>query len=353
MRTWLVTGGAGFIGSTFIKLLLSQHTMDRVINVDSLTYAGNLSNLEEIEAFDRYQFEKGDICDTQFVNLLFEKYDINYVVNFAAESHVDRSIDRPEQFLTTNIIGTQVLLEVSKNSWKLNRDDKYSREYISDRKFVQISTDEVYGSADKGELFVESTNLSPNSPYAASKAGADLVVLAYYKTYGMPINITRCSNNYGAYQFPEKLIPLMIQNALIDRELPVYGDGLQVRDWIHVSDHCRAIETVVLNGVIGEIYNIGANQEFANIEVINNILEYLNKDKKLTMYIKDRLGHDRRYAIDSTKIKEELGWEPMLNFHEGLKATIEWYRQNQLWLEKIKDESYRDYYMKMYGGIKF
>lgn len=349
MRTWLVTGGAGFIGSNFIKLLLSIYKEDNVINLDSLTYAGNLDNLRDVDFSDRYKFVKGDICDRECVSSLFSKYDIHYVINFAAESHVDRSIEGPEQFLKTNVIGTQVLLEVSKKYWKLNQTDKYCTKYLPDRKFVQISTDEVYGSAEYGNLFTEMTSLSPNSPYAASKAAADLTVLAYFKTYGLPINITRCSNNYGSHQFPEKLIPLMIQNALEDKELPIYGDGLQIRDWIHVTDHCQAIIAVAVRGRIGEVYNIGASQEVANIDVVNRILDYLNKDKGLIRHVDDRLGHDKRYAIDNSKIVSELGWKPNIDFVSGLKSTIDWYIANQDWLSDVKTYAYMEYYNQMYG----
>lgn len=353
MRTWLVTGGAGFIGSNFIRLLLSIYKEDKVINLDSLTYAGNLVNLKDVECSERYEFEKGDICDRHFVSGLFNKYDIHIVVNFAAESHVDRSIEGPEQFLETNIIGTQVLLEASKRAWKINKNDKYCTDYLPERKFIQISTDEVYGSAENGNLFTELTCLSPNSPYAASKAAADLAVLAYFKTYGLPINITRCSNNYGSHQLPEKLIPLMIQNALENKELPVYGNGLQIRDWIHVTDHCYAIIAVAIRGRIGEIYNVGASQEVTNIDVVNRILDYLNKDKGLVRHVNDRLGHDKRYAVNNSKIVSELGWKPTFDFESGLKATIDWYIANQDWLSHAQTQLYREYYNQMYGSKSF
>lgn len=349
MKTFLVTGGAGFIGSNFIKLMLDQHPEYRIINLDALTYAGNLENLKNIDQFENYSFTKADIRERDLIDHLFEKYNIDVVVNFAAESHVDRSITEPEIFLTTNVIGTQVLLDVAKKHWKLNPDDKYCLEYKENVKFVQVSTDEVYGSLGKTGVFTESMPLMPNSPYSASKASADFIVRAYSETYGLPVNITRCSNNYGPYQFPEKLIPLMIKNCLENKALPVYGDGMQIRDWLHVYDHCVAIDTVVHKGVAGEVYNIGGNNEKANIEIVKQILRATGKSDELIKYVKDRPGHDRRYAIDNTKIKTELGWEPSFTFEQGLKETIEWYLENTEWINNVVSGEYKHYYEKMYS----
>ncbi|SNX52854.1 dTDP-glucose 4,6-dehydratase [Thermoanaerobacterium sp. RBIITD] len=329
----LVTGGAGFIGSNFIKYMLKEHKDYKVINLDKLTYAGNLENLKDVENNSNYIFVKGDITDREIVEKIFSD-GIDYVVNFAAESHVDRSIEDPSIFLKTNVLGTQVLLDAAK---------KYGV-----KKYLQVSTDEVYGSLGKTGYFTEQTSLSPNSPYSASKASADLLVRAYHHTFGTPVNITRCSNNYGPYQFPEKLIPLMIINALYDKELPVYGDGLNVRDWLYVEDHCRAIDLVLHKGKIGEVYNIGGNNEKANIEIVKLILKELNKPESLIKYVKDRPGHDRRYAIDSTKIQQELGWKPIYHFDEGMKKTIKWYIDNEEWWNKIISGEYQDYYVKMY-----
>ena len=279
---------------------------------------------------------------------LFAQYDIDTVVNFAAESHVDRSIEQPELFLTTNILGTQVLLDTAKKYWNLNGNDKYSRAYKAGVKFLQVSTDEVYGALGATGMFVETMPLLPNSPYSASKASADLLVRAYHETYGLPVNITRCSNNYGPYQFPEKLIPLMINNCLHDKPLPVYGDGMQVRDWLHVADHCSAIATVLEKGVIGEVYNIGGNNEKANIDIVKRIIATLGKDESLIQYVKDRPGHDRRYAIDNTKITTQLGWAPRYTFEQGIAETIDWYLAHQDWIEKIVSGEYANYYEKMY-----
>jgi dTDP-glucose 4,6-dehydratase len=278
-------------------------------------------------------------------------FSIDFVVNLAAESHVDRSIEDPEVFLTTNVIGTQTLLDVAKRHWKIKPYDKYCCEYMNGVKFLQVSTDEVYGALGKTGMFVETMPLMPNSPYSASKASADLVVRAYHETFGLPINITRCSNNYGPYQFPEKLIPLMINNCLKDKDLPVYGDGMQVRDWLHVSDHCSAIDTVLNKGVDGEVYNIGGNNEKANIEIVKLIIETLDKSENLIKYVKDRPGHDRRYAIDNTKITTQLGWSPAYTFEKGIKDTIEWYLNNTEWIDNIVSGDYMKYYEKMYSGI--
>lgn len=335
MKKILVTGGAGFIGSNFIKMMLKEHQDYKIVNLDALTYAGNLENLDDIAENPNYFFVKGDIRDRQVVGLIFEQYSITHVVNFAAESHVDRSIAEPEAFLTTNIAGTQVLLDAAKRYWKIKPNDKYCKEFKSDVKFLQVSTDEVYGSLGETGKFVEETPLLPNSPYSASKAGADLMVRAYHETFGLPVNITRCSNNYGPYQFPEKLIPLMINNCLHDRPLPVYGDGMQIRDWLHVSDHCDAIDVVLHRGNSGEIYNIGGSNEKRNIEIVKLILKTMEKPDSLITYVKDRPGHDRRYAIDSAKIMTMLGWKPAYTFGEGIKETIKWYLDHQNWIAKI------------------
>ncbi|SHH43866.1 dTDP-glucose 4,6-dehydratase [Caloranaerobacter azorensis DSM 13643] len=336
MKKILVTGGAGFIGSNFIRYMLNKYEDYKIINLDLLTYAGNLENLKDVEDNPNYEFIKGDIADRGLVNNLFEKYNFDYVINFAAESHVDRSIEDPGIFVKTNIMGTQVLLDAAK---------KYGIE-----KYLQVSTDEVYGALGPTGMFTEKTPLAPNSPYSASKASADLLVRAYYKTFGLPVNITRCSNNYGPYQFPEKLIPLMIANALEDKDLPVYGDGLQVRDWLHVKEHCSAIDTVLHKGKIGEVYNVGGNNEKKNIEIVKLILEKLGKPESLIKYVKDRPGHDRRYAIDNTKITTELGWEPSYTFEQGMEETIQWYLDNRDWWEKIRSGEYMEYYERMYGN---
>lgn len=347
MNNILVTGGAGFIGSNFVKYMLSTYSY-HIINLDSLTYAGNLENLKEIENHPNYTFVKGDIRDRKLLDEIFAKYEIDTVVNFAAESHVDRSIEDPEIFLSTNILGTQALLDTAKKHWKVNPEDKYCREFKEGVKYLQVSTDEVYGTLGETGMFTEETPLAPNSPYSASKTGADLIVRAYYETFGMPINITRCSNNYGPYQFPEKLIPLMINNCLNDKALPVYGDGMQIRDWLHVKDHCTGIDTVLHKGKVGEVYNIGGNNEKANIEIVKLIIKNLGKSEELIKYVKDRPGHDRRYAIDNSKITRELGWSPSYTFEQGIKETIEWYLANQEWMNKIVSGEYMSYYQNMY-----
>lgn len=351
MKTILVTGGAGFIGSNFVKLMLKKHPEYKIINIDALTYAGNLENLKDIDNNPNYEFIKVDIRDREKVEEIFKNNEITSVVNFAAESHVDRSIEEPEVFLTTNIIGTQVLLDTAKKYWKVNPNDKYCKEYKTGVKFLQVSTDEVYGALGETGMFVETMPLMPNSPYSASKASADMIVRAYNETFGMPVNITRCSNNYGPYQFPEKLIPLMINNCLNEKDLPVYGDGMQVRDWLHVSDHCSAIDTVLHKGKDGEVYNIGGNNEKANIEIVKLIIGTLGKTEGLIKYVKDRPGHDRRYAIDNTKITTELGWEPAYTFEQGMKETIQWYLENTKWIENIISGDYANYYDKMYTGV--
>ncbi|TKC15500.1 dTDP-glucose 4,6-dehydratase [Robertmurraya kyonggiensis] len=330
----LVTGGAGFIGSNFIKYMLARYDY-RIINIDALTYAGNLENLKDIETHQRYHFVKGDICDRGLVEELFEKYKINSVINFAAQSHVDRSIEDPEIFLRTNVFGTQILLEVSKDNWKTE-----VAAFMDGVRFIQISTDEVYGTLGKDGYFTERTSLAPNSPYSASKAAADFMVRAYFETYGLPINITRCSNNYGPYQHPEKLIPLTIKNAMMEKAIPIYGDGRQIRDWLYVLDHCRAIDMILHKGKLGEVYNIGGNNEKINVELVKLILSYLEKSEDLLCYVQDRLGHDRRYAIDNFKITNELGWRPLYTFEEGIKRTIDWYKENADWFEDASSFSY-------------
>jgi len=331
----LVTGGAGFIGSNFILYMMQQHPQDEIINLDALTYAGNLENLESVENEPNYTFVHGDIADKGKVDEVF-KSGIDVVVNFAAESHVDRSILEPEAFVNANVLGTQVLLDAAKR--------------YGVTKFVQVSTDEVYGSLGETGLFSETTPLAPNSPYSASKAGGDLLVRAYHETFGLPVNITRCSNNYGPYQFPEKLIPLMISRALQDESLPIYGDGLNIRDWLYVEDHCSAIDLVIRQGRIGEVYNIGGNNERTNIHIVQTILKELGKPESLIRYVEDRPGHDRRYGIDPTKITEELGWKPKHNFETGIKETIQWYLNNKEWWTRIQSGAYRDYMAKQYSG---
>lgn len=349
MKNVLVTGGAGFIGSNFVQYILNhQKDIALLVNLDLLTYAGNLENLKAVEQDPRYHFVKGDIRDKALVEDLFQKYDFDTVVHFAAESHVDRSIVEPEIFLTTNIVGTQTLLDAAKRHWKLEPDNKYSREYKPGVRYLQVSTDEVYGALGKTGMFRETTPLSPNSPYSASKASADMVVRAYHETYGMPVNITRCSNNYGPYQFPEKLIPLMIHNAQEDKPLPIYGDGMQIRDWLHVADHCAAISAVLEKGKVGEVYNIGGNNEKANLEIVRLILSELGKPESLITYVQDRPGHDRRYAIDNTKITTELGWKPAYTFEQGIHETIQWYLDNREWVERITSGNYQNYYRDMY-----
>jgi len=351
MKSLLVTGGAGFIGSNFIRHVLNEHKDYKIVNIDSLTYAGNLENLQEVENNQNYLFINEDICNKEVLEKIFREHDINSVINFAAESHVDRSIEHPEIFLLTNILGTQVLLDTAKKFWKVNPNDKYCKEYKDGVKFLQVSTDEVYGALGETGMFVETMPLMPNSPYSASKASADLIVRAYSETFGMPVNITRCSNNYGPYQFPEKLIPLMINNCQNDKDLPVYGDGMQVRDWLHVKDHCSAIDTVLHRGKLGEVYNIGGNNEKANIEIVKLIIKTLGKTYDLIKYVKDRPGHDRRYAIDNTKITTELGWEPAYTFEDGMEETILWYVDNTEWVQKVISGEYKNYYKSMYDKI--
>ena len=348
MKNILVTGGAGFIGSNFVRYMIKNYNYN-IVNLDVLTYAGNLENLKEVESKNNYTFIKGDIRSRSLIEGIFIEHDIDTVVNFAAESHVDRSIVEPEIFLTTNILGTQCLLDTAKKYWKLLPDDKYNREYKEGVKFLQVSTDEVYGALGKTGKFTESTPLSPNSPYSASKASADMIVRAYNETFGMPVNITRCSNNYGPYQFPEKLIPLMINNCKNDKKLPVYGDGMQIRDWLHVEDHCAAIDMVLHKGIDGEAYNIGGNNEKANIEIVKLIINAIGKSEDLIAYVQDRPGHDRRYAIDNTKITTELGWKPRYTFEKGIAETIEWYLNSEEWLNNVTSGNYLNYYDRMYN----
>jgi dTDP-glucose 4,6-dehydratase len=335
-KTILVTGGCGFIGSNFIHYILAQYPDCRIINLDILTYCGNLDNLCEVADRPTVTFVKGDIADRETVRRILNDEGVDSIVNFAAESHVDRSIEDPNLFLRTNVLGTQVLLDEARKA--------------AVTRFVQISTDEVYGSLGPSGVFTEDTPLKPNSPYAASKAAADLMVRAYIETYGIDAVITRCSNNYGRYQFPEKLIPLMISNALEGRELPVYGDGLNVRDWIYVEDHCRAIDVILHQGVKGEIYNIGGASERANLEVVKTILTTLGKPETLIRFVKDRPGHDRRYAMDFSKLKNELGWQPRFTFERGMRETITWYVEHRPWWERIKSGEYLEYYERMYGN---
>ncbi|MCD4739556.1 dTDP-glucose 4,6-dehydratase [archaeon] len=348
--TILITGGAGFIGSNYLWHLNKHHPNAKLVNLDSLTYCGNLANLEGLK--NNYTFIKGNICDSQLVNKIFEDHQPNIIVNFAAESHVDRSILDPQLFLKTNIIGTQVLLDAAKK-------------HMRDGLFLQVSTDEVYGSLGPEGCFTEESALKPNSPYSASKTSADLIAYAYYKTYGLPVIITRCSNNYGPYQFPEKLIPLMINNILQLKKLPVYGDGKNVRDWLYVEDHCKAITQVIEKGTPGQIYNIGGHNEMQNIAIVKLLIDKIsqllqeesyaklaNPDKinyDLIDFVKDRPGHDKRYAIDPTKIENEIGWTPETTFEQGIVKTIKWYLDNLKWSQNIINGEYKNYYQNMYG----
>ena len=397
MKNYLITGAAGFIGANYLKYVLKLHREIKVVVLDELTYAGNLGTIKENIQDDRVNFEKGDIKDPVLVKELINKYNVDYIVNFAAESHVDRSIENPQIFLETNILGTQNLLECAKTAWKVREDENGYPVYRNGVKFLQISTDEVYGSLSKDfeepqnleisaevtqkiasdrklqtygkEFFTEKTHLDPRSPYSASKAGSDFIVLAYAETYKMPVNITRCSNNYGPYHFPEKLIPLMIKNVLEGKKLPVYGDGKNVRDWLYVEDHCKAIDIVLRNGKIGEVYNVGGFNEEQNIRIVKLVIdiiqeltreneeykkilktEWENINYNLITYVQDRLGHDRRYAIDPTKIVSELGWYPETKFEDGIRKTIKWYFDNQKWVEEVISGDYQKYYEKIYGN---
>ena len=337
--TIIVTGGAGFIGSNFIFYMLEEHKDYKIICLDKLTYAGNLSTLAPIMDNPNFRFVKADICDREAVEQLFVEEQPDIVVNFAAESHVDRSIDDPEIFLKTNILGTATLMDACR---------KYGI-----KRYHQVSTDEVYGDLplDRPDLFfTEQTPIHTSSPYSSSKAGADLLVLAYHRTYGLPVSISRCSNNYGPYHFPEKLIPLMIANALYDKPLPVYGEGINVRDWLYVEDHCKAIDLIIHKGRVGEVYNVGGHNEMRNIDIVKLICKELGKSEDLISYVKDRKGHDMRYAIDPTKIHRELGWLPKTSFDEGIKKTIAWYLSHRDWWENIISGEYKEYYEKMYAN---
>lgn len=351
MKTYLVTGGAGFIGSNFVIYMLNKYSDVKIINVDKLTYAGNLENLKSVESNPNYVFVQADICDKEAIQSLFDQYDIDYVVNFAAESHVDRSITNPEIFVQTNVLGTVNLLNIAKNAWAVGDD-----QYKDGVKFMQVSTDEVYGSLGAEGFFMETTPLDPHSPYSSSKASADLFVKAYSDTYKLPVNITRCSNNYGPYQFPEKLIPLMINNTLQHKELPIYGDGMQIRDWLYVEDHCKAIDMVVRGGKLGEVYNVGGHNERPNIVIVKTILEYVkgNVDpavgEHMMKHVADRKGHDRRYGIDPEKIKRDLGWYPETTFEVGIKKTIQWYLNHKEWMENVTSGAYQEYYQRMYSN---
>ena len=335
----LVTGGAGFIGGNFVHHMVNKYPDYQIVNLDLLTYAGNLETLKPVEDKPNYKFVKGDIADEAFIMDLFEKEKFDVVVNFAAESHVDRSIEDPGIFVQTNVMGTRVLLDASRK--------------FGVKRYHQVSTDEVYGDLplDRPDLFfTENTPIHTSSPYSASKASADLFVLAYHRTFGTPVTVSRCSNNYGPYHFPEKLIPLMISRALADEELPVYGNGENVRDWLHVSDHCEAIDLIIHKGKVGEVYNIGGHNERTNLQVVQTILKALDKPESLIKYVKDRPGHDRRYAIDPTKIHNELGWLPETKFADGIKKTIKWYLDNREWWETIISGEYQNYYEKMYAN---
>ena len=336
MATILVTGGAGFIGANYVLHRVAHHPDDRVMVLDALTYAGNLENLGSLEDNSNFSFVKGDIGDEGLVAGIFAEHKPDFVVHFAAESHVDRSILGPRVFTTTNVGGTQVLLDAARQAGL--------------QRFCMVSTDEVYGSLGPTGAFTETSPLAPSSPYSASKAAADLISLSYQHTFDLDVVVTRCSNNYGPFQFPEKLIPLMILNALEDKPLPVYGDGQQIRDWLHVADHCSAIDAVMEKGKAGEVYNIGGNNERANIDIVRRILETLEKPETLIRHVTDRPGHDRRYAIDPAKLERECGWKPTRTFEEGLPATIQWYLDNRGWWEKIRSGEYRSFYERQYGG---
>ena len=378
MKTYLVTGAAGFIGANYLKYILAKHTDIKVVVLDLLTYAGNLGTIAGDIDHERCEFVKGDICDRQLADKLFSEYHFDYVVNFAAESHVDRSIENPQLFLQTNILGTQNLLDAARRSWVISKDENGYPTWRKGVRFHQVSTDEVYGSLGRDGFFTEVTPLCPHSPYSASKTSADMFVMAYHDTYKMPISITRCSNNYGPYHFPEKLIPLIIKNILEGKHLPVYGDGKNVRDWLYVEDHCKAIDLVVRKGRVGEVYNVGGHNEKQNIEIVKLTIstiyrmmsehpeyrEVLKKkefdakgeisidwiNESLITFVKDRLGHDQRYAIDPNKITKELGWYPETKFEDGIVKTIKWYLENQSWVEDVTSGDYQKYYERMYAG---
>ncbi|MDD4699058.1 MAG: dTDP-glucose 4,6-dehydratase [Oscillospiraceae bacterium] len=351
MKTYLVTGGAGFIGSNFIIYMLDKYDDVKIINVDALTYAGNLENLKSVENNPNYSFVQADIRDDKAISEIFAETQIDYVINFAAESHVDRSISNPDIFVKTNVLGTVNLLNNAKKAWSIG-DDQY-RDGV---KYLQVSTDEVYGALGDEGFFMETTPLDPHSPYSASKASSDLFVKAYHDTYKFPINITRCSNNYGPFQFPEKLIPLIMNNTLSHKDLPVYGDGMQIRDWLYVDDHCKAIDMVIRGGVDGEVYNVGGHNERPNIFIVKTIIEYIKENvdsevgEHMIKYVTDRKGHDRRYGIDPQKIKDALGWYPETCFEVGIKKTLKWYLDNQEWVKNVTSGEYQHYYDKMYAG---
>lgn len=351
MKTYLVTGGAGFIGSNFVLYMLEKYDDIKIINVDKLTYAGNLENLRDIENNPNYCFVQADICDSEAIGRIFAENSIDYVINFAAETHVDRSISDPGVFARTNVLGTVTLLNAAKKAWQTGDDT-----YRPGVKYLQVSTDEVYGSLGATGFFTETTPLDPHSPYSASKASADLFVKAYGDTYHFPVNITRCSNNYGPYQFPEKLIPLMINNVLAHKPLPIYGDGMQVRDWLYVEDHCKAIDMVARRGVLGEVYNVGGHNERPNITIVKTILAYVKEHvdaevgEHLIKHVEDRKGHDRRYGIDPEKIRRDLGWYPETTFEVGIKKTIAWYLDNAQWMKNVTSGAYQEYYRTMYAN---
>ena len=377
MKTYLVTGAAGFIGANYVKYILAKHDDIKVVILDALSYAGNLGTIADDIDNERCIFVRGDICDRELVDRLFGEYKFDFVVNFAAESHVDRSIENPQLFLITNILGTQNLLDAARVAWVMGKDEKGYPVWRKGVRYHQVSTDEVYGSLGEEGYFTEETPLCPHSPYSASKASADFFVMAYHDTYKMPVSITRCSNNYGPYHFPEKLIPLIIKNILEGKKLPVYGDGSNVRDWLYVEDHCKAIDLVVRKGKSGEIYNVGGHNEETNLEIVKLVISTIRQlmtdkpeyrdtlkmkkgakgapvdidwiDESLITFVKDRLGHDQRYAIDPTKIKEDLGWYPETKFQDGIVKTIEWYLQNQKWVQEVTSGDYQHYYEKMYG----
>ncbi len=378
MKTYLVTGAAGFIGANYLKYILAKHNDIRVVVLDLLTYAGNLGTIAKDIDHERCEFVKGDICDRELADKLFARYDFDYVVNFAAESHVDRSIENPQLFLITNILGTQNLLDAARRCWVKGKGEDGYPVWREGVRFHQVSTDEVYGSLGAEGYFTEATPLCPHSPYSASKTSADLIVMAYRDTYKMPVSITRCSNNYGPFHFPEKLIPLIIKNILEGKQLPVYGDGKNVRDWLYVEDHCKAIDLVVRRGRAGEVYNVGGHNEKQNIDIVKLTISTIRKmlseqpdyrnvlkkkeynaqgeisiewiDESLITFVKDRLGHDQRYAIDPTKITNELGWYPETKFADGIVKTIRWYLENQAWVEDVTSGDYQKYYEQMYSG---